>query len=408
MILINDQLKSFKTPAFIYSEVELRQRAGYASKMAAAAGVRLLFPLKCHSVYGSLQIIADHVVGFAASSLFEARLAREILGEDKEVNFTSPGLGEDDVDAVISLCNGISFNSLSQWARFKGRAIGQVTCGLRINPQLSYVKDARYDPCSAHSRLGSPLEQVRQVVVSQPELLQGIEGVHVHTNCDSTDWQPLLETVQHLNIHIPRLLEKCKWINLGGGYLLRDDVDLSPLRKSVELLQNKYELNVIIEPGAGIVRDTCYLVAEVVDLFESDGMQVAILNTSVNHMPEVFEYQFSPDVSGDTDEGHYNYILAGATCLAGDVFGEYTFNTPLTIGSRVTFTGMGAYTLVKSHMFNGINLPTIYALTQDGELTLQKQFSYQDFRRISEPEHNDESVRNLVENPKNSWQRRSA
>ena len=239
-------------------------------------------------------------------------------------------------------------------------------------------------------------------------MLQGIEGIHFHTNCDATDWSPLKKTVQHLDTHIPRLLQQCRWINLGGGYLLEDNTDLSAFHEAVQILQKKYELEVIIEPGAGVVRDTCFLIAQVVDLFESDGMQVAVLDTTVNHMPEVFEYQFSPDVVGDTNDGRYRYVLTGATCLAGDVFGEYAFDTPLAVGSRVTFTGVGAYTLVKSHMFNGINLPTIYALTPAGELTSHKQFDYEDFRQRWEPEKHDESVRNIVEHSCDIRQHRSA
>jgi len=396
------------TPAFIYDEAAIASLCHRFNSVCRDARINQLFPLKCHTVSGSLEIIAEHVDGFGASSLFEARLAREVLGEGKKVYFTSPCLRDDESEALLSVCDGISFNSLSQWARFKDKLSGRVTSGLRVNPQLSFVDDARYNPCRPHSRLGAPLEQIKQALASQPELLQGIEGIHFHTNCDATDWSPLKKTVQHLDTHIPRLLRQCGWINLGGGYLLDDNTDLSAFREAVQLLQNQYDLEVIIEPGAGVVRDTCFLVAQVVDLFESDGVQVAVLDTTVNHMPEVFEFQFSPDVVGDTNEGRYCYILAGATCLAGDVFGEYAFDTPLAVGSRVTFTGVGAYTLVKSHMFNGINLPTIYALTPAGELTLHKRFDYGDFRQRWEPEKHDESIRNIVENSCDIRQRRSA
>jgi carboxynorspermidine decarboxylase len=397
----------FDTPAFICDESALATSCERVKALCRGTKITEFFPLKCHNLLGSLQIISEHVDGFAASSLFEAMLAREILGAGKKVHFTSPGLRDDELEALLSLCDGISFNSLSQWARFKYKLTGRVTCGLRINPQLSFVKDTRYNPCRPHSRLGAPLEQIKQALASQPELLQGIEGIHFHTNCDATDWSPLKKTVQHLDTHIPYLLRQCRWINLGGGYVL-DNTDLSAFREAVHLLQNKYELEVIIEPGAGIVRDTCFLVAQVVDLFESDGVQVAVLDTTVNHMPEVFEYQYSPDVVGDTNESRYCYILAGATCLAGDVFGEYAFDTPLAVGSRVTFTGVGAYTLVKSHMFNGINLPTIYALTPAGELTLKKQFKYEDFTRRWGPEKHDKSLRNVIENSQDSRKRRSA
>jgi carboxynorspermidine decarboxylase len=396
------------TPAFICDEAVLSRKSALLQSVVASTNAKIYFPLKCHNLYGSLQIIAEHVQGFAASSLFEAQLAREILGEGQRVHFTSPGLRDDEIEALVSLCDGIAFNSLSQWARCKEKASGRVTCGLRVNPQLSFVKDSRYDPCRLHSRLGVPLDQLEQVLSSEPGVLAGIEGIHFHTNCDATDWSPLLKIVQHLDTHISSLLRQSRWINLGGGYLLEENTDLSGFRNAVQLLQNKYELDVIIEPGAGVVRDTCCLVAQVVDLFVSDGMQVAVLDTTVNHMPEVFEYQFSPDVVGDTTEGRHCYMLTGATCLAGDVFGEYAFDTPLEVGSKVTFTGVGAYTLVKSHMFNGINLPTVYALTASGNLKLQNQYNYEDFIRRWGPGRHDEIVRNVVATSHNIGQRKSA
>lgn len=396
------------TPAFIYDEAAIASNCTKLRTLSLGVKFSQLFPLKCHNLFGSLQIIAEHVDGFAASSFFEAQLAREVLGDGKKVHFTSPCLRDDELEALLSLCDGISFNSLSQWARFKEKLLGRVTCGLRINPQLSFVKDARYNPCGEHSRLGAPLEQIKNALASQPELLQGIEGIHFHTNCDSSDWWPLLNTVQHLDAHIPGLLEQCRWINLGGGYLLEENTDLSAFREAIHLLQNKYELEVIIEPGAGVVRDTCFLVAQVVDVFVSDGMQIAVLDTTVNHMPEVFEYQFSPDVVDDKSKGRYCYMLTGATCLAGDVFGEYAFDTPLEVGSKVTFTGVGAYTLVKSHMFNGVNLPAIYALTAAGVLKLQKQFDYEDFRNRWGPGRHHETVRNIAAPARSVGKRKSA
>ena len=367
-------------PAFIYDEVEITKACQRLNRLFSQIGVSQLFPLKCHSAYGSLNIIAEYVDGFAVSSLFEAQLARDILDKEQKVHFTSPSIQDKEMETLLSLCDSVSFNSLSQWERWGKRVLGKIQCGLRINPQLSFIKDDRYNPCRPNSRLGIPIEQIKQLFESNPKLFENIEGLHFHTNCDSQDLTPLLKTIQHLDKHIPGLLEQSQYINLGGGYLLEENDDTAPLCKGVRLLQDKYNLKVIIEPGAGLVQDRCYLVAEVTDIFDSESEKVAVLNTTVNHMPEVFEYQFSPDIAGSTGEdGHYTYILGGATCLAGDVFGVYSFDAPLAIGSRVVFTGVGAYTLVKSHMFNGINLPAIYALTEE-ELKFKKDYSYDDFK----------------------------
>jgi carboxynorspermidine decarboxylase len=397
------------TPAFIYDELALTSRSEALKAMCRELSITLLFPIKCFNCYGALGTIAQQVQGFSVSSLFEARLAQEILEARQQIHLTSPGLRDDEIDILVKACDRVSFNSLSQWKRFRQIARGGgIDCGLRINPQLSFVADPRYDPCRQNSRLGVALDQLRQINQSERCALDGIEGIHFHTNCDSTDWSPLLSTVRHLDAEIPWLLQQCRWINLGGGYLIQDCTNLSMLRQAVALLHDKYRLEVIIEPGSTVVRDACVLVAHVVDLISTGAREIAVLNTTVNHLPEVFEYQFSPDVLDDTDEGPNKYLLTGATCLAGDVFGEYAFDAPLRVGSRVTFTGVGAYSVVKSHLFNGINLPAVYALTASGDLRLQKQYGYGDFRSRCGADADHETVRNVVDFASTTESKRSA
>ena len=174
-------------------------------------------------------------------------------------------------------------------------------------------------------------------------------------------------------------MSRMRWINLGGGYLYSPETRVEPLFEAVDLLQTKYALDVYVEPGAALVRSSGSLISTVVDVFDRESCLVAVLDTSVNHFAEVFEYQFEPDVEGHVDDGRFTYLLAGCSCLAGDLFGVYSFNKPLEIGSRVVFRNAGAYSIVKAHMFNGINLPNIYSLTDEGELVLVKRFNYEEF-----------------------------
>ena len=352
------------------------------SAIATAAGksnCHLLYALKSFALADVLQVLAAHVDGFATSSLYEARLARDLIGTQGTIHITTPGFRPDEIGTIAEICDYIAFNSLSQWERFDGIALGRSRCGLRVNPQLPLVKDDRYNPCRPQSKLGVPLEDLTAIAKITPPRLAGISGLHVHSNCDASDFNGLLATVRRLDGRLAELLRKMQWINLGGGYLFDEAASLTPFYEAVELLRSKYNLQVFIEPGASIVRKAGYLVSTVLDIFESEGKTVAILDTTVNHMPEVFEYQFEPDILGSAENGRFTYILAGCTCLAGDLFGEYTFPEPLEIGSRVVFANVGAYTLVKAHMFNGINLPTIYAFTKEGTLVMKKRFTYEDF-----------------------------
>ncbi len=367
------------TPAFIYDEGRLLRHIARTRAALGDGSAKLLFALKAFTVADGLLHIAPRVDGFHASSLFEARLARQLLGRQGRVHLTTPGLRPGEFDEICELCDHVSFNSVSQWEALRTAARGRIGCGLRLNPQRSFVDDERYDPCRRHSKLGAPLEQVVEIVRDSPERLEGISGLLIHGNCDSTDFLPLLETVRHVVARLGGWLAQIRWINLGGGYLFREASDLGPLHETLDLLRSRHGMEVFFEPGASIVREAGYLVSTVLDIFPSEGKRIAVLDTSVNHMPEVFEYQLHPPIAGDIAGGPHRYLLAGATCLAGDMFGDYAFSEPLHVGSRLVFESAGAYSLVKAHMFNGVNLPAVYALSEAGELVLKKRFLYEDF-----------------------------
>ena len=368
-----------RTPCFVYDESTLRVLVDRVVLLQGLADVRILYTLKPFSFLDALRLMAPSLDGFAASSLFEARLAREALGERGSVHLTSPGLRPDEIAEIATICDYVSFNSLPQWVRHAEEAGKIASCGLRINPQRSLVADCRYDPCRVHSKLGAPLRDVVSALERDPETLQGLKGIHFHTNCDATDFNGLLATAQLVDTTLGHLMPSLEWINLGGGYLFEDDQSCDGLLEAVALFKSKYGLDVFIEPGAALVREAGFIVSSVVDMFDSDGKTVVVLDTTINHMPEVFEYNFEPDVFGHLDSAPHSYILAGASCLAGDVFGEYSFEEPLAIGSRVVFENTGAYTLPKAHMFNGIDLPTVYAMAAGGSLHLKQDFGYSAF-----------------------------
>ena len=268
-----------------------------------------------------------------------------------------------DAEDLADICDSVTFNSLTQLEEWGPVFSGRASIGLRVNPGRSFLDDHRYDPCRPHTKLGVSLDDL---LPSLDRIAPLIDGLHIHSNCDSSDLSELLETVRILDSRVGPILSQVEWVNLGGGYLFDEEANVGPLAEAASLIWGQYSAEVIIEPGAALVRDSGYVVASVLDLFDSDGMTVAVLDTTVNHMPEVFEYQYRPDVLGHHDAGEHKYVLAGMSCLAGDVFGEYRFDKPLSIGSRVVFTDAGAYTIVKANTFNGIPLPTVYELRDDG------------------------------------------
>ena len=374
-----DGLTRISTPAFVYDEAVLNQLLTYADQLRQEGRCRILFAIKSFSFADALKLMSPRLDGFAVSSLFEARLAQKANTNGGSLHITTPGLRSGEVEEIGSLCDYVSFNSLSQWDMYRDRIKDKASCGLRVNPQLSFLDDERYDPCRPASKLGVPLEDLVAAFHRDPARLAGVRGILFHSNCDSPDFGELLSTVRHLYSNAGSILENIEWINLGGGYLFEDGQNLDGLHQALDFLKSRLDVEVFFEPGSALIRAAGYIVSTVLDVFPSEGSMVAVLDTSVNHMPEVFEYEFQPDVVGHNDDAPHEYLLAGCTCLAGDLFGEYRFPDPLKVGDTVIFNNAGSYTLTKAHVFNGIGLPSVYALTTQGEFVLKSRFTFDQY-----------------------------
>jgi carboxynorspermidine decarboxylase len=368
------------TPAFIFDEQRLLDNLALLANIRSTSGCRVLYSIKASPFKGVLKRTLGQLDGFSVSSLFEARLAREVTQGKASLHITTPGLRRDELPEIGELCDAVSFNSLTQLERFPFLLGGRAKIGLRVNPQLSFLDDPRYDPCRTYSKLGAPLAQVEERRRSGRLAASGLSGLHLHTNFASNTFKPLQTTVTHLEHYLPELVKHIDWINLGGGYNFQASEDLPTLLSTIEHIQSDWKTEVYLEPGASVVNDAAMLVSSVIDRFESDGKSIVILDTSVNHLPEVFEYQVQPRLRGETSDGPYPVTLAGCTCLSGDLFGEYRFSRPLEIGDRVVFEHVGAYSLIKASRFNGQNLPSIYFLNKRDELTLAKAYDYDDYR----------------------------
>jgi len=361
------------SPAFIIDEAAIVECLQVLTQLRAQSGCKVLYSVKALPLSYVLEAVKPYVDGFSVSSLFEARLAKEILAGAGSLHLTTPGIRADEIDELGNLCSHISFNSISQHQRYVDQIQAQTSIGLRINPKLSFLEDDRFNPCGQYSKLGADIATVK------PYLAQA-QGIHVHNVFSATDVFSLIKTLDKVEHELGDSLADLRWINLGGGYLFNQIADLGPLIERIVRLKNDFAVDVYIEPGKALVGHAGHLVSTVIDSFVSDGKTVAILDTSINHNPEVFEYQRQPECHEHNSNGQHVVILAGCTCLAGDVFGEYRFAEPLNVGDKIVFKNVGAYSLIKANRFNGYNLPDI-VIARNNQLQPIKHYSYQDYRQ---------------------------
>ena len=366
-----------ETPAYVYSEAVLRSTASHASSVASNAGCKLLYTLKPCGLARVLDILSPYVDGFGTSSIFEARLAGGVASTQQSIHCYSPAFSHGELADVLATSDYVSLNSFSQLELAASLGNGTASIGLRVNPEMGFAADERYDPCRPHSKLGIPLSDFSRLFDTSMHA-QIVEGIHIHNNCESEDLGQLEATVEILEGPLSKL-EHISWVNLGGGYYLSPEVDVRPLERATKLLSERFGVTVFIEPGTGLVQQAGMLITEVLDVFESDGKSVAVIDTTTSHMPEVFEYEFAPSVTGPADDGKVATILAGRSCLAGDVFGEYSFREPVQVGERIAIMDAGSYSQSRAAPFNGIPTPSSYILRDDGSFELAASYEYRDF-----------------------------
>ena len=371
-------ISALPSPCYLVDERLLLRNLEILHSVQQRTECSILLALKGFSMHSVFPLVGNYLKGVTASSLFEARLGHEEMG--KEVHVYAPAYVEEEFDQILGNCDHITFNSFDQWNRFKDKVKNlktkKISCGIRINPEYSEIETPIYNPCYQNSRLGVTLSNFR------PEELEGIEGLHFHTLCEQNS-DTLERTIKVVDQKFGEFIKTMKWLNLGGGHhITRPGYDIETLVRSIKSLQDKYGVDIYLEPGEAVALNTGFLVASVLDIV-NNGMKIAILDTSAAcHMPDVLEMPYRPAIidAGKPDEFPYTYRLGGLTCLAGDIIGDYSFRQPLKPGDRLVFCDMAHYTMVKNNMFNGVNLPTIALYNEEEGIKIIRKFGYGDFK----------------------------
>jgi carboxynorspermidine decarboxylase len=374
-------VSQLETPCFVTDLGALEANLKILAGVQERAGCTILLALKGFAQWSTFPLVRRYLAGATASSIAEARLAREELGG--EVHAYAPAYSHDEMRELVTLADHIVLNTPSQWrmhratieaARCAGRAI---SCGLRVNHEHQEVEVALYDPAGACSRLGTTRTNLHA------EDLDGLDGLHFHTLCQVNS-DALERAVAAFERKFGDFIPHAKWVNFGGGHhITRPDYDRDRLVRIVREFRAKWNVPVYLEPGEAVALGTGVLVASVLDTLHN-GMDIAILDTSATaHMPDVLEMPYRPVIidAGDPGVKSHTYRLGGLTCLAGDVIGDYSFDRPLEVGDKLVFLDMAHYTMVKTSTFNGVRLPSI--ATHDPamrKITVHRRFGYHDYR----------------------------
>ncbi len=400
------QYSVIPTPCYVLESERLEKNANILEIVRQQSGAKILLALKGYAFWREFGILRKKLNGCCASGLYEAKLAFEEFGgreSQKEICVYSPAFKEAEINAILPLATSVVFNSFYQYTTYKDRileknkqleklGLSPIKMGLRINPLYSEVTPAIYNPCAKTSRLGIAPSEFEKGVKEHG--LEGVNGLHFHTHCEQNA-DALCRTLEHVERHFKPYLEGMEWVNFGGGHhITRSDYDVNLLIQTIKDFKERYHnIEVILEPGEAIGWQCGFLIASVIDIVKN-GQEIAILDASFSaHMPDCLEMPYRPSIlkiSIENDEelievekgenqGAFSYFLGGPTCLAGDFMGSFSFDTPLKRGDKILFKDMLHYTIVKNNSFNGVPLPSLAKIDDQG-FKILKSFSYEDYK----------------------------
>ena len=379
---ITDLFGTLPTPSYIIDENVLRHNGEILASVAAHTGCKILLAQKAFSNYDFYPLLSGYLSGTEASGLYEARLGAEEM-PDKEVHVFCGAYRDDEFEELLTYADHIVFNSPHQFKKFaqKAKAAGK-SIGLRINPECSTQDGhAIYDPCAPGSRLGTTRAVWNREMTG--EWISLLDGLHFHTLCeqDSDDLETTLVSVKK---HFGDLAARVKWINFGGGHhITKPGYHMERLEQCIQRAKAEWNVDVYLEPGEAWALNAGFLLTSVLDVIKNGEPQIAILDASAAcHMPDVLEMPYLPPLLGtdETEENGITVRLGGPTCLSGDVIGDYSFDKQIHVGDKLYFQDMAIYSMVKNNTFNGIPLPGIAVMKEDGDCELIRTFGYGDFK----------------------------
>lgn len=422
-LCLSEISKEITTPCYVLDYDSLLYNLNVAKDIQEQSGAKILLALKGYSFWREFDDVRKILCGATCSGLNEAILAyEEILNNNafydgvnfkndfkNEICVFSPAYKIEEVEKLSKFVHHLIFNSFSQFEIFKKILVGtNVSLGLRVNPMYSEVTPLIYNPCAPKSRLGiTPIEFEKNMQkyekYEKDFFLKNFDGIHFHTHCEQNS-DSLKKTLKYLEFHFEKYIKQSKWVNFGGGHhITKKDYNKELLIELIKDFRFRFNVEVYLEPGEAIGWESGDLIGSVIDIVKNDGL-IAILDISASaHMPDCLEMPYRPkcykiNKFGEIDidiqsakemslniktnkntQNVYEYRFAGPTCLAGDVIGDFSFNSPVEVGDKIGFIDMMHYTIVKNTTFNGVPLPSL-GVIKNNNFKLLKKFDYRDFK----------------------------
>lgn len=354
--------RTYSTPCFVIKKEKLEQNLTLLGQLEKEAGVKIFHSLKSFNESSVIPFIAEKLSGMSVSSISEIKMAKQAKSE--HLHLYAPAFKKEELPQLLNEVDTVSFNSLTQWSAFS-KTDSNSSMGLRINPKLHLPMPDYCNPNLSYSRLGVDYVTFMKAYETNTEHFSNLEGLHFHALFQSSV-EGLRSLVEHIMKHYQAILPQLKWINFGGGHNFTDEgYDVATFITLMNLFHEHCpDIKLYFEPGESVTKGCGNFMTTVLDIVTVEGQNIVILDTSIEtHLLDVAIVNQRLKVQGTQSfSTPYFYVLAGNSCLQGDIIGEYFFQEELNIGDEVIFEDMIGYTMVKMTEFNGMERARIITI----------------------------------------------
>lgn len=378
-------LKDLQTPCFILDEEELAKSVkGFQDALKSNFARSIVsYSVKTNSVPACMKLAGEMGAYAEVVSHDEWELARLCGFDQQHIVYNGPMKSKETfLDAVEhgAIVN-IETKRELEWLKELPNN-GSYRVGIRLNINISYVSPEDADGDNDNSRFGFSDETNEFAdAVALIGKLPNVElaGLHIHRTAHSRSIRFYKQSIAFACKTIEKYGLKLDYLDVGGGYF-----GIFPNKPTYQEYSDAFcevltshglqDLCVIVEPGNALVASCFAFLSEVIDVKHvEEKLWFATTDGSRNDLDPFFKK------SGYLSEVLYTHetpvvkeqIVSGCTCLEYDRMFTLTDKPILSVGDRIYYRNVGAYTMCLSPMFIRY-IPNIY-LKKEEDYTLVRE-----------------------------------
>ena len=368
-----EQIKELETPCFLFDQEELtRSIVGFRSALQSHFNQSIIgYSVKTNSVPYCMSIARHNGCFAEVVSFDEYHLAIKCGFKKNHIIYNGPMKSKETFIEAIQ--NGAVVNidtkrELEWLKELPHDRIYQV--GIRLNINISKVSPEDADGENDNSRFGfsDETDDFNNALSYIADLHNiRLSGLHIHRTAHSRSVRFYQKSIRYACDIIRKYALSLDYLDIGGGYF-----GIFPNKPTYQDYANGFydvlkecgfdQLKIIVEPGNALVASCFSFISEVIDVKHVETNRWFITTDgSRNDVDPFFRKtgymtEFIMKGEGNIVE---EQIVVGCTCLEYDRLFSLYQKPLLSVGDRIIYKNVGAYTMCLTPLFIRY-LPNVY------------------------------------------------